>query len=226
MRAEELGDHKKLQTDGAAAGNENVFARSDAGFLYSFVDRVDRLDEGGFFERDVVGKRDDAAFGDPRHGFHIFGEAAAIGREAGGEAGGLVLLALRERAALAVKTSAAGDVMKTHHAIAGFEFLHARADGDDGTGKFVAKDLRRLNVPLENFLNVRAANAARGDFDEELAFADFRDGDLFDADDSLFAVNAGTHGFGDGAEHLKRAGHHGTRSHRAATSLNSSGGRP
>ena len=116
--------------------------------------------------------------------------------------------------------------METHHAIAGLEFRHTRADGDDGAGKFVAEDLRRLDISLENFLDVRAADAAGGDFDEKFAFTHFGDGDLFNEDNSLLAVNAGAHGFGDGAKRLRRSGHNRTGSHRAATSRNSSGGRP
>ena len=53
-----------------------------------------------------------------------------------------------------------------------------------------------------NLLDVRAANAARGDFDEHFAFGHFRDRDSFDADNSLFAVDAGAHGLGNGTERL------------------------
>ena len=96
-----------------------VSPADDAGFLHGFHDGVDGLDESGFFEGDVVGQGDDAAFGDPRHGFDVFAEAAAVGSEACGEAGGLVLLALRKEAAFAVETFAARDVVKTHDAVAG-----------------------------------------------------------------------------------------------------------
>ncbi len=200
LGAFEVGDHQELQADRAAAEDEDVFALLDAGFLDGFDDGVDGLDEGGFFEADVVGERDDAALGDPRHGFDVFAEAATVGREAGGEAGGFVLLALREEAIFAVEAGAAGRVMEAHHAIAGFEFCDAGADGDDGAGEFVAEDLGRFDVALEDFLDVGAADAAGGDFDEDFARADFGDGDFFDADDSLFAIDAGAHRFGDGAE--------------------------
>src|SRR5215831_2585126 len=155
----ELGDHEELKTDGTATGDENVFAPSDASFLHGFVDGVDGLDKGGFFKAHVVWKGHDATFGDPRHGFYVFSKAAAIGCEPRCEAGGFVLLALGERAAFAVEAGTARSVMKTHHAIAWFELGDARTDGNDGASQFVAEDLRRLDVALENFLYVRTADA-------------------------------------------------------------------
>ncbi len=65
----------------------------------------------------------------------------------------------------------------------------------------MTENLGRLHVALENLFDVRAANAASSNFDQHFAVAHFRDGHFFDADDSLFAVNAGAHGFGNGAQH-------------------------
>src|SRR2546430_10074886 len=157
MRAEDFRDHQKLQADGAATGYENIFSGNDARLLHGLVNRVDWFDEGAFFKSDIVGQGDHAALGDPGHRFDIFSKAATVGRETGRETGGLVLLALGERAAFAVKAGAARNVMETHHAIAGLEFRHTRADGDDGTGEFVAEDLRRLPGTPEEFFDVRAA---------------------------------------------------------------------
>src|SRR4029077_3080163 len=196
----QLADHQKLQSVGAPANHQDGFGRGYASLLHRFNNGVNRLDEGGFFKGDIVGKRDDAALGYPGHGFDVFAEAAAVGCEAAGEAGGLVLLALREEAFLTVKAFAAGRVMEAHDAIAGLPFGDAGADSYDGTGEFVTEDLRRLDVALEDFFDVGAANAAGSDFDEDFVIADLGNGDFFDAHDSLFAVDAGAHGFGDGAE--------------------------
>src|SRR5262249_52387320 len=111
----ELRNHEELKTDGAAAGDEYGFASGNAGFLHRFDDGVDGLDEGGFFKADVIGKGHDTPFGNPRHGFDVLREAAAIGREAAGKAGGLVLLALGEEAVLAVEALTTRDVVKAHH---------------------------------------------------------------------------------------------------------------
>src|SRR5580698_676794 len=196
----QVGDHQELQPDRAAAEDEDFFALLDAGLLDGFDDGVDGLDEGGFLEADVVGKRNNAALSDPWHGFYVFAEAAAVGREACGEAGGFVLLALRKEAIFAVEAGAAGRVMEAHHAVAGLESCDTGANGDDGAGEFVAEDLRRFDVTLEDFLNVGAADAASGDFDQNFARADFGDGDFFNADDSLFAIDARAHRLGDDAE--------------------------
>src|SRR5476651_2217417 len=123
LGALEVGDHEELQADGTTAQDEHCFARDDAGFLDGFHDGIDGLDESCFFEGDVIGKGHDAAFGDPGHGFYILAEAAAIGSETSGEPGGLVLLALGEQAAFAVKTFGAGDVMEAHHPVAEMPFV-------------------------------------------------------------------------------------------------------
>jgi len=107
--------------------------------------------------------------------------------------------------------------MKTHDAIAELPFRDAAADGDDSAGEFVAEDLRWLDVAMEDFLDVRAADATRGDFDEDFAVGDFGDGDFFDADEAFFAEDAGTHGFGDGAEGAGRIGDRAECPHTAAT---------
>ena len=75
-------------------------------------------------------------------------------------------------------------------------------DGDDGAGQFVSQDLRRIYVGLENFLDVGAADAAGRDFNQDFAVANFRDGNLFDADATLFAIYASVHGLGHGAKIL------------------------
>src|SRR6267154_616915 len=218
--------HQELQADGAAADYQDCFVRCYPSLLHGFDDGVDGLDEGGFFEGDIVRERDDAALGNPGHSFDVFAETAAVGREAAGEPRGLVLLALRIEALFAVEAGAAGRVVETHHAITGLPFGDAGADRDYRAGEFVAEDLRRLDVTLEDFFNVGAADAASGDFDEDFVDADFGDGDFFDADNSLFAVDAGAHGFGDGAESLQRFHYGAGTAHRAATSCNSAGGQP
>src|SRR5262249_57664919 len=104
--------------------------------------------EGGFLEADVVRQRDDPALRNPWHGFDVLGKAAAVRTEARREPGGLVLPALREKPALAIKAALAWDVMKTHHPIARLELGDARAGGDDRARQVVAQDLRLRAVPM------------------------------------------------------------------------------
>jgi len=55
--------------------------------------------------------------------------------------------------------------VEAHDAVAGLKFCYARSGGYDGAGKFVAEDLWRLYLALENFLDVGASDAASRDFD-------------------------------------------------------------
>src|SRR6266852_2280752 len=130
----QLADHQELQADGAAADDQDGLARGDAGFIDGFDDGVNGLDEGGFFEADIVGKRDHAALSDPGHGFYVLSEAAAVGSKAGGEAGGFVLLALGKEAFFAVEAFGAGRVVKAHDAVAGLPLGDAGACGHDSAG--------------------------------------------------------------------------------------------
>ena len=109
--------------------------------------------------------------------------------------------------------------MEAHDAIAGLPFGDAGADGDDCAGEFVTENLRRLDVALEDFFDIRAANAAGRDFDQDFVVADFGDGDFFDADDSLFAKDTGAHGFGDGAESICSLYNRSRATHVAETSV-------
>ena len=90
--------------------------------------------------------------------------------------------------------------MKAHDAVAGLPFVDAAAHGEDGTAELVAQDLRWLDVAVENFLDVRAADATGRNFDKHFAVRDLGDRNFFNADDAFFAEDAGAHGFGDGTE--------------------------
>ena len=105
--------------------------------------------------------------------------------------------------------------MKAHHAVAGLPLGDPAAGRDNGAGQLVAKDLRRLDVAMEDLLDVGAANAAGGDFDEHFAVANFRDRNLFKADDAFFAENTRAHGFGDRTKSVRRFGNSTGRAHTA-----------
>jgi hypothetical protein len=82
-------------------------------------------------------------------------------------------------------------------AVAGFKSSNPRAGAHDGAGGFVAEDARGRDGAVHDFLDIRWADAANGDFDEEFVGADARDRDGFDAHLVRAAVNGGPHGFGD-----------------------------
>src|SRR2546425_10488029 len=90
--------------------------------------------------------------------------------------------------------------MKAHHAVAELPLRHAAASGYDSAGHFVAQNLGRWDVGVVNLLDVGAANAAGGDFDQDFAVGDFGNGDFLNTDDSLFAVDTSAHSLGDGTK--------------------------
>src|SRR5262249_41148323 len=97
----------------------------------------------------------------------------------------------------AVITFLARNVVKAHHPVTRFKLRHAQARSGDRACELVAENLWRLDVTLENFLNVGATDAACGNFDEDFARANFRDRHFFDADYALFAIDTSAHGFGN-----------------------------
>jgi hypothetical protein len=113
---------------------------------------------------------------------------------------GLVLFALREETAFAVKALLAGDVVKAHHAVAGLKLANARARDDHGSGELVAEDLRWFDVTLEDFFDVGAADATGGDFDEDFVGPDVGNRDFFNANEAFVAIDAGAHGSRDGVK--------------------------
>jgi hypothetical protein len=87
--------------------------------------------------------------------------------------------------------------MKAHDPIAGLPPNDLRAYRDDGSGQLVPKNLRRINVAMEDFLDVSATNAACGYLDQHFGLSDFGYRDFLNANNSLFAEDAGAHGFGN-----------------------------
>jgi hypothetical protein len=77
------------------------------------------------------------------------------------------------------------------------EFGDACADFCDHAGHLVAEDARGGVRAHVNFLEIRTANAAGGDLDEQLAGSDARNGDGFKTHVIDAAVNNRAHRCGD-----------------------------
>jgi hypothetical protein len=73
----------------------------------------------------------------------------------------------------------------------------ASAYFDDDAGGFVSEDARGWQGAEVDFLDVGGADATDGDFDEEFAGVDGRDGDGFEAEIVGAAINDGGHGGGE-----------------------------
>ena len=70
--------------------------------------------------------------------------------------------------------------MKAHDAVAGLEFRHAAPGLDYRPSQFVPQYPRRIHKSLLDFLDVGAADSARGHAKEHFAFANFGDRHRFD----------------------------------------------
>src|SRR5260370_536554 len=102
--------------------------------------------------------------------------------------------------------------------LANHEKLKADGAAADYENGFTWRETRLLT----GFDDGGAADAAGGDFDQDFVVVDFGDGNFFDAHNSLFAVDAGAHGLGNGAKCLERFDDSAGPAHRAATSANPS----
>jgi hypothetical protein len=87
--------------------------------------------------------------------------------------------------------------MKSHDALADFKARDAGADFDNGAGHLVAEDAGRGVRAGVDLLEVGAADAAGGDFDQQFAGADLGNGHHLNAHVVDAPVDDGLHGGGD-----------------------------
>src|SRR2546422_784267 len=130
---------------------------------------------------------------DPRHRADISSEAAAVGVEPSREAHFLVRRALREQFPLAIEAAAAGNVMKTDHAVAELPPLYAAACRNHGARNFMPEDLRGWHKAVLDFLDIGTADAAGGNPNQDLAIGNCWDGDLFHHDAPGATVHSRAH---------------------------------
>src|SRR5258708_755113 len=104
---------------------------------------IDRLHKAGLLERGFVRNADRAALNNPVHYADVLGKAAARRLKSGSAAHFLIRFALGKSFVQAVITSAAGDMVKHHDAVARRELGDARADRGHSARSLVAEDARR-----------------------------------------------------------------------------------
>jgi hypothetical protein len=100
---------------------------------------------------------------------------------------------LGKRLLAAVIALAARDVMEDDHSIAGSEPAHARAHRSHLSRRFMAKNSRRGVRSAGDFLQVRAAHAARMHAQKQFARSDLRYGNALQANIIDAAINRGQH---------------------------------
>src|ERR1019366_940652 len=108
--------------------------------------------------------------------------------------GALVLGALGEGVMPAGMTPQARHMMMHRHALADPELPEARADADDGAGGFVAEDTGRRQGAILDLLDIRRADAADSDPDEQFARPDARHRHGFDPQVVRPAIHHRLHG--------------------------------
>ena len=84
--------------------------------------------------------------------------------------------------------------MVDHHPLADCKPGHALAGGDDGSGHLMAEDARRGVRTKVNLLQVRPADAAGGNLNQQLSWANHRHGHRLQAQIVDAVVNDGPHG--------------------------------
>ena len=211
---EEAGEH---EADGALPGHEHGVAGQQGEAADGFEDGVNGFEHGSLLEGAGPGNFHDAGQ-DEGHDADVFGVAAAGGFKAGGDAGAFIGGALGKGVVAAEMAVETGNVMMQGHAVAGFEGQDAGPGFDDGAGGFMAEHTRRRDGAVMDFFDVRGADTANGDADEQFMAANGGDGDGFDAQVVGPAINDGPHGFGE----LKHAGILTTKN--AGKAKNSDGG--
>ncbi len=163
---------KDEQTDHAGTDDECGFAVIDGSDFYGVKGDGGRFEHCGFGEWKIVGQ----AVDDARGNDDVFGEGAGAAVVAAGNAEDLAIVAEVDVATFAVGASAAEDGGVEGDALADFEGGDGGAECSDDAGGFVAHDERgdaAAGAAVEA-VDVAAADAAGGDFDEDFVGGGFR----------------------------------------------------
>jgi hypothetical protein len=84
--------------------------------------------------------------------------------------------------AIAIKASAARDVMEADDAISNRPLLDARAFLNDSTGDFMPQDLRGRDQPVTHLLHIGSADSACRNLQQDFVILDVRDRNIFHDD--------------------------------------------
>jgi hypothetical protein len=136
------------------------------------------------------------------HYARIFSIAASSGFKSGSDSSAFVSFALGECFVFTNVAFQAGDVMVESNPFAHAEFFYARAHLNDYPGGFVAKNSRRRNSAVLNFLYIRWANPTNGYLHQEFVRFYSWDGNGFDAKVVFTSVNQSAHCFRN--QHAKK----------------------
>ena len=177
------------RADRSAAGDEHPLARLHRGAADAVQRDRERLGERGVAQRQAVGQAQELALRD----LDVVGERA------------LEVAALADRVAAGAEARATGAAVLALAAahrrpaddgVADLPVGHRGADRDDRARVLVAVDRVRPAPALEHEVDVRAADPAVADLEEDVVRADLGDRVLLDLDPPITLVDRGPHGLG------------------------------
>ena len=84
-------------------------------------------------------------------------------------------------------------MVETHDAIAQLPFSDSRSHRNNGSADLMSKNLRRNHKPVLDLLDVRAANAACGNLDQDFAGRDLRHRNVFNDNLPFAPIHCGAH---------------------------------
>src|SRR5581483_6266710 len=135
----------------------------------------------------------DTTFDDPVHDPYILGKATARRLKACCDPHSFVDETLSIQLALTVETIPARNVMERYHAVARAKSGNAAAHRRDHPCCLMSIDARRLEEVVLDLFEVRMANAARFDTNQEFARTDRWSWDFLNVDNAASTVNRGVH---------------------------------
>ena len=156
---------KDEEADHACADDESGFTVIDRGDFYGVKSDGGGFEHRSFGEREIVWQAMDDARGDG----DVFGEGAGAAVVAAGDAEDLAIVAEIDVTATAIGAFAAEDGGIEGDALTDFEGGNGGAESGDAAGGFVAHDEwgdAAAGAAVEA-VDVAAADAAGGDFDED-----------------------------------------------------------
>jgi hypothetical protein len=192
LKAQQRSEH---QADWSLANDQHGVALENVEATDRLKDGVHRFKHGAFLESILRGNPNDAGQ-DEWHDADVFGETAARRFKSSRDARALVLQALCECPVAARMAIQTWDVMVQGDSLSHAETTRTRTDLHDRSGRFVTENSRAGDGTVFDLFDVGGAHTANGDFHQQLARADARDRDGFDAQVVFAMVDEGAHFFG------------------------------
>ena len=188
-----LHQHREDQANWTLPQNGDHVTWLEVKQFHALQTRVDRLYPTGPIEGHSFGNELHSTFHDPVHHAHILRKTAARRFKPGRDADFLVNGTLRIKPPAAVKTIAARNMMERNHPISGSEASNARSSGSDNAGRLMPENSRCWEQIVFNLFEIRMANAAALDTNQQFARANLRSGNVLYRNATVPDIHCGLH---------------------------------